>query len=237
MTDFFWTLLVHSRDWLPKLLPALGQTLLLTFVSFAIALLLALLLEFIRSRHSRICRKLAVGYVDVFRSVPILSVLYLLYFGLPGAGIVLSAFTAGTLGLALIYAAFLSEILRAGIQSVPRGQREAALAVGLTPLSAFIQITLPQAVRTVTPPLLVAAISLLKDTSICALIAVNELTLESKLIVSQSFLPLHIFVLVGAIYFMISWPMSIATSALERKLKRRGARTLSKDVKMELAVR
>jgi polar amino acid transport system permease protein len=220
MMDFLSTLAQHTSDWVPRLLPALVQTLLLTFTSFLGALLIAFVIEYLRNRKSRLCRAAAVGYIDIFRSVPILAVLYLLYFGLPGAGIVMSAFVAGTLGLALVYGAFLAEVVRAGIDSVNRGQKEAALAVGLTPFTAFMSVVLPQALRAVTPPLLVSLISLLKDTSICSLIAVNELTLESKLIVSQSFLPLHIFVLVGVIYFLISWPMSLATAALERRLSR-----------------
>jgi ABC-type amino acid transport system permease subunit len=114
----------------------------------------------------------------------------------------------------------LAEVLRAGIDSLHRGQREAALAVGMTPIMLFRYIILPQAVRIVLPPLLIALISLLKDSSICALIAVNELTLSGRVIMSQSFLPLQVFVLIGAIYFSIAWPMSLFVRWLERRLNR-----------------
>ena len=99
-------------------------------------------------------------------------------------------------------------------------QREAALAVGMSPVQTFRFIVLPQALRVVTPPMLLTLISLLKDTSICALIAVNELMLTSKVIMSESFLPSHVFVVVGAIYFAIAWPMSLFVRWLEPKLNR-----------------
>ena len=152
--------------------------------------------------------------------MPILAILYLLYFGLPGVGIYLSAFAAGAIGLGIVYSVYIAEILRAGVQSLHKGQREAALAVGMSPLQTFRFIVLPQALRAVTPPMLLTLISLLKDTSICALIAVNELMLTSKVIMSESFLPLHVFVVVGLIYFAIAWPMSLFVRWLEPKLNR-----------------
>ena len=123
-----------------------------------------------------------------FARCPILAILYFVYFGLPGVGILFSPFEAGTIGLGVVYSTYLAEVLRAGVDSLHRGQREAALAVGMPPLMLFRYIVLPQAVRTVLPPLLIALISLLKDSSICALIAVNELTLSGRVIMSQSFL-------------------------------------------------
>jgi His/Glu/Gln/Arg/opine family amino acid ABC transporter permease subunit len=216
MIEFVGTLLSHAPEWLSRLRPALGLTILLTLTSFAVAIGLALLLELGRVSRSLLLRRLVAAHIDIFRSVPILAVLYLVYFGLPGIGIAFSAFTSGTIGLGLVYSAYLAEVLRAGVQSLHRGQSEAALAVGLTPFSAFRWIILPQAVRTVTPPLLVALISLLKDTSICALVAVNELMLTSKLIMSEYFLPLHIFVLVGLIYFAVAWPMSLFVQWIDR---------------------
>jgi ABC-type amino acid transport system permease subunit len=160
------------------------------------------------------------------RALPILAVLYLIYFGLPGLGVTLSPFTAGTIGLGVVYSTYLAEVLRAGVESLHRGQREAALAGGMTPLLVFRLIILPQAVRVVLPPLLVSVISLLKDSSVCALIAVNELTLSGRVIMSESFLPLHVFVLVGAIYFSIAWPMSLFVRWLEPRLNR-GRRSIA----------
>jgi His/Glu/Gln/Arg/opine family amino acid ABC transporter permease subunit len=230
MIEFVSTLLSHAPEWLSRLRPALGLTILLTLTSFAVALALAVLLELGRASRSSLLRNLVAAYIDVFRSVPILAVLYLIYFGLPGMGISFSAFTSGAIGLGVVYSAYLAEILRAGVLSLHRGQREAALAVGMTPFSAFQWIVLPQAVRTVTPPLLGAFISLIKDTSICALITVNELMLTSKLIMSEYFLPLHIFVLVGLVYFAIAWPMSLFVRWIEPRLHR-GRRLAGPEIK------
>jgi polar amino acid transport system permease protein len=226
MIDFFRTLIEHIPLWAPRLIPATGVTILITTSSFALALVLALALELLRSLKIRVIDRLIGGYVEVIRALPILAVLYLIYFGLPGVGILLSPFAAATIGLGVVYSTYLAEVLRAGVDALHRGQREAALAVGMTPLALFRLIILPQAVRIMLPPLLVSLISLLKDSSICALIAVSELTLIGRVMMSQYFLPLHVFVLIGAIYFSIAWPMSLFVRWLEPRLNR-GRRTVA----------
>ena len=226
MIDFFRTLIEHIPLWAPRLIPATGVTILITTSSFALALVLALALELLRSLKIRVIDRLIGGYVEVIRALPILAVLYLIYFGLPGVGILLSPFAAATIGLGVVYSTYLAEVLRAGVDALHRGQREAALAVGMTPLALFRLIILPQAVRVMLPPLLVSLISLLKDSSICALIAVSELTLIGRVMMSQYFLPLHVFVLIGAIYFSIAWPMSLFVRWLEPRLNR-GRRTVA----------
>jgi His/Glu/Gln/Arg/opine family amino acid ABC transporter permease subunit len=220
MMQFLQSLLEHLPQWGPRLLPAIGNTALITIASFCLALALAVVVEFLRSLRIPLLVRPIVMLMEILRSVPILAVLYLIYFGLPGIGITLSPFAAGTIGLGAVYCAYLSEVLRAGIGALHRGQREAALAVGMTPLMAFRVIVLPQAVRIMLAPLLVSLISLMKDSSICALIAVNELMLESRLIMSEYFLPMHIFVLVGLVYFSIAWPMSLFAGYVERRLNR-----------------
>jgi polar amino acid transport system permease protein len=220
MIGFFATLLEYAPQWAPRLFKATGVTILITASSFGVGLALALSIELVRSLNWRITNKLIGTYVEIVRALPILAILYLIYFGLPGVGILLSPFAAGTIGLGIVYSTYLAEVLRAGIDSLHRGQREAALAVGMTPIMLFRYIILPQAVRIVLPPLLIALISLLKDSSICALIAVNELTLSGRVIMSQSFLPLQVFVLIGAIYFSIAWPMSLFVRWLEPRLNR-----------------
>jgi His/Glu/Gln/Arg/opine family amino acid ABC transporter permease subunit len=226
MIDFFQTLIEHAPDWGRRLLPATGQTVLITAASFGLALALAVLIEFGRTSGVKVIRRAIGCYIEVVRALPILAVLYLIYFGLPGLGVTFSPFTAGTIGLGVVYSTYLAEVLRAGVESLHRGQREAALAGGMTPLLVFRLIILPQAVRVVLPPLLVSVISLLKDSSVCALIAVNELTLSGRVIMSESFLPLHVFVLVGAIYFSIAWPMSLFVRWLEPRLNR-GRRSIA----------
>ncbi len=220
MIGFFQTLAEYAPQWAPRLFHATGVTILITASSFCVGLALALAIELVRSLNWRVTNKVIGAYVEIIRALPILAILYLIYFGLPGVGILLSPFAAGTIGLGIVYSTYLAEVLRAGIDSLHRGQREAALAVGMTPIMLFRYIILPQAVRVVLPPLLIAIISLLKDSSICALIAVNELTLSGRVIMSQSFLPLQVFVLIGAIYFSIAWPMSLFVRWLEPRLNR-----------------
>jgi len=220
MIGFFQTLFEYAPQWAPRLLSGTRVTILLTASSFVVGLALALAIEFVRSLDLRSANRILGLYVEIVRALPILAILYFVYFGLPGVGILFSPFEAGTIGLGVVYSTYLAEVLRAGVDSLHRGQREAALAVGMPPLMLFRYIVLPQAVRTVLPPLLIALISLLKDSSICALIAVNELTLSGRVIMSQSFLPLHVFVLIGAIYFAIAWPMSLFVRWLQARLDR-----------------
>jgi len=224
MIDFIGTLLTNAPDWLDRLRPALFMTLVVTAASFVAASALAIGLELARQSRFRAARWAVRGFIDFARCVPILAILYLLYFGLPGIGITLSSFVAGTMGLALVYSTYIAEVLRGGVSAIHRGQREAAIAAGLTPLMTFRYIVLPQALRVMAAPLLVTFISLLKDSSICALIAVNELMLTSKVIMSQTFMPLHVFVLVGAIYFAVAWPMSLLARWIERHLARQAGR-------------
>jgi His/Glu/Gln/Arg/opine family amino acid ABC transporter permease subunit len=221
--EFLQTMIEHAPDWSWRLLPAAGQTMLITASSFGLALILAILMEFGRISGMSFVRRIIGAYIEIIRALPILAVLYIIYFGLPGLGITFSPFVSGTLGLGIVYSTYLTEVLRAGVDSLHHGQREAALAVGMTPLLVFKLIILPQAVRVVLPPLLVSLISLLKDSSVCALIA---LTLSGRVIMSESFLPLHVFVLVAAIYFSIAWPMSLFVQWLEPRLNR-GRRTMA----------
>lgn len=219
MESFLLTLLANLPDWGPRLLAASRSTLMLTVLGFLVAFMIGLGLELLRTRRSFIARQAAKLYLLVFRGVPILVILYLIYFALPGFGLALPAFVTGVVGLGMIYGANLAEVFRAGLQALPAGQREAAMAAGFTPFQTFRLILFPQAFRIVLPPLLISLISMLKDSSVCALIAVPELTLTSRAIMSESFLPLHVFALVGLFYFAIAWPASVAVRALERRLQ------------------
>ncbi|MDR7145152.1 amino acid ABC transporter permease [Rhizobium sp. BE258] len=221
---FFEPIAENLADWAPRLLSGLRLTLMLTIAGFGAAFVLGLVLEYLRSRRSFAARLLARLYITVARGVPILVILYLIYFALPGAGVTLSAFVAGATGLALVYGAYLAEVFRAGLSAIAPGQREAALASGLTPLQTFRLVLLPQAVRHTISPLLVNLVSLLKDSSICALIAVPELTLASREIMSESFLPLQVFVLTAALYFGLAWPASLMARFIEERLHTPGQR-------------
>ncbi|WFR97830.1 amino acid ABC transporter permease [Rhizobium tumorigenes] len=208
----------NIADWGPRLLAGLRVTLSLTAVGFSLAFVLALMIEYLRSRRNIWVSCLARLYITVARGVPLLVILYLLYFALPGAGIMLPAFLAGTMGLALVYAAYLAEVFRAGLRAIPSGQREAAMASGMTPFQAFRHVLLAQAIRYTVAPLLINMVSLLKDSSICALITVPELTLVSRELMSESFRPLHVFALTALLYFGLAWPASLVARWVEGRL-------------------
>ena len=216
----------YGGDWLASLLPAAGMTAAMTVAAFLLAALLGGLVAALRLSASLMLRRLALSYVEIVRGIPVLTILFLIYFGLPNAGITLDAFTAGTIGLAISSSAYLSEVLRTGLDALHKGQREAALAIGMRPGQMYRSIILPQVLRVTLPAILSTLIVLLKDSSLCALITVNELMLTGRALSTEYFLPLNIFVLIGAIYFAIAWPLSLLSRHFERRLLR-GRRTVA----------
>jgi polar amino acid transport system permease protein len=135
-------------------------------------------------------------------------------------GIVFNSFTAAVIGLGMNQGGYMAEVFRGGIEALHKGQREAALAVGMTPVKAYRNIIMPQAIRIVLPPLLNMLINLLKDTSICSLISAPELMLRAKDIASMSFRPMHIYLLIGVLYFTMAWPLSMITRRVEAHMRR-----------------
>lgn len=207
-------------DWGPQIYDAIWVTIELTIVSFALAIVLGLLLAVGKLSHFMPLRYFCTGYIEVARGIPALAILFLLYFGLVPLGIVFDAFTAAAVGLGMSAAGYIAEVFRAGIQAIHKGQREAALAVGMTPIVTFRYIILPQAVRIILPPMLNMLILLLKDTSIASLISTEELMLRAKDLAMMSFQPMHLFLLAGVIYFLLAWPLSILTRRVEARMRR-----------------
>ncbi|MEO8059678.1 MAG: amino acid ABC transporter permease [Burkholderiales bacterium] len=220
MIEFFTTYADYWADWGQRLRAAALVTAALSVAGFLLAALLgSALTAALRSGHAGL-QAAANLYVQLIRAVPLLALLLAIYFVLPEAGLVLSGFWAGVLGLGLQGSAYVAEILRGGLGSVHKGQHEAGLTVGMTPWQIFRHVTAPQALRVMLPPLLNAYVSLLKDSSLCALIATDELMLTARAISSESFLPLHIFLLVGLFYFAIAFPLSMLSRWLEQRLTR-----------------
>jgi His/Glu/Gln/Arg/opine family amino acid ABC transporter permease subunit len=220
MSDFFSVFQQYGPEWWPRLLQAAYMTAQLSAVGFALALVAgAALVAMIRSGQP-VLRLVANTFIQAVRTVPLLALLLTLYFALPPLGVTLSGFWAGVLGLGLHGAAYVAEILRGGLQSIHKGQREAGLAVGLSPQQVFVRVVFPQALRTMLPPLVNTYVALLKDSSLCALIATDELMLAARAMSSEYFLPLHIFLLVGLFYFAIAFPLSMLSRVLERRLAR-----------------
>ncbi|MBB3212757.1 polar amino acid transport system permease protein [Herbaspirillum sp. Sphag1AN] len=210
----------YLADWMPRLMAGVRTTAALSILGFLLALLLGSLLAAALMNRRRWVRSPAMALVQVMRAIPLLALLLSLYFGLPPLGITLRGFDAGVLGLGLIGSAYIAEIVRGSLTALHHGQREAALATGMTPRAAMLHILLPQAARSMLPPLMITFVSLLKDTSLCALIATDELMLAAKAIASESFLPLQIFILAGLFYFAVAWPLSMLARLLEKRLRR-----------------
>ena len=205
--------------WWPQLLPAIGNTLMITVLSYSLAMVLGIILALGRLSKISIVRGLCTAYVELVRGIPALVILFLIYFGLVPMGIVVDSFTAAVVGLGLNQGAYMAEVFRGGIEALHRGQREASISIGMTPYQTYRYILMPQAVRIVLPPLLNMLIILLKDTSICSLISTPELMLRAKDLASMSFMPMHVYMLVGAIYLMMAWPLSIFARRVEIKLQ------------------
>jgi His/Glu/Gln/Arg/opine family amino acid ABC transporter permease subunit len=211
----------HIGSWLPEMLQACIGTLKLTGASFLVAVAFGLVIALMRTSRSRPVRGAAILYIEALRGTPALVVLFLVYFGLGKLEIswlTFSSFTAAALGLGLVGGALLGEIFRSGIEALHQGQMEAALSVGMTPVTAMMYIILPQALRIVLPPVANYAIGLLKDTSICSIIAAPELMLRAKDLASSSFLPMHLFVLAALLYFVMSYPLSLVVRYMEARL-------------------
>jgi polar amino acid transport system substrate-binding protein len=157
--------------------------------------------------------------VELIRGTPLLIQLFLIYYGLPEIGIRLNSFCAAILGLGLNYAASEAENYRAGIQSIPRGQTEAALALGMSRWQSLRRVVLPQAVRVVIPPVTNDFIAMFKDSSIVSVITMVELTKVYGMLAMSTYDYIGLGVMTAGIYFALSYPASIFAGWLERRLQ------------------
>lgn len=220
MIEFFQVYVEFWDEWWPQLAVATLYTIGLTVIAFTIGIVLGLALALGKLSHITFVRRISIAYIEFTRGIPTLALLFLLYFGLPPLGILLDEFVAGFIGLGMIAAGYLAEIFRGGIEAVHKGQREAALAIGMTPFTAFRYIVFPQAIRVVLPPLLNTLIIVLKDSSVCSIITTPELMLRAKDIATMDFVPMHLYLLAGLIYFGMAWPLSLLTRRLEIRMRR-----------------
>jgi polar amino acid transport system permease protein len=214
-------------DSLPELLVAAGGTLRMTAFAFLLAAVLGLALAIMRLAGG-LAGRVAFLYIEIVRGMPALTLLFLIYFGLVPAGIVLNSFLAAVVALGLNGAAYLAEVYRAGIQAVDSGQREAAQMLGLRRLQVMRDVILPQAVPVVLPPMGNYLVSLLKDTSIASLISAPELMLRSRDLAGTYYLPMEYYLLAGAMYLIMAWPMMHGARRLEGHFARgrlQGGRT------------
>lgn len=206
-----------SVDILPKLLHGLLITVLATVVGYALALVLGLVLAMLTRSKVWIVRQVVRWVMEFIRSTPLLVQLYFLFFVFPQIGITLGPFTAGFLGLGIHYSTYISEVYRAGIEDVPKGQWEACRALSLPPHRVWFGVVLPQAIPKVIPSLGNYIISMFKDTPMLSAITIAEMLNVANTIGAQTFRYLEPITVVGILFIVISYPASLITRRLERR--------------------
>ena len=211
-------------EYLPLFEQGFLATLWLSVLAFAGALAVGIVACGLNLQRSRLRRAPAKIYIDAVRATPLLAQLYFLYFGLPRLGFVLPELVVGVLALSLNSGAYVAEIIRAGILSIPRGQVEAALSSGMTYAQRMRLVVLPQAFRVTIPPLLGQAIVLVKDSALLSLISVLELTRAGQLLASDRFMPAEGFITVAACYLPLYYGLKGLARLSQRWLGSRMAR-------------
>ena len=191
-------------------------TLFLCFCSIWLSLLLGFVTALARLSRSAVAFGIASFYASFFRGTPLLIQILLIYLGLPQIGIVPGAISAGIIALSLNYGAYLSEIFRAGIMAVAPGQRQAAMALGLSPTATFLHIILPQAMRTILPPTTSQFISMLKDSSLISVMGVWEVMFLAQSYGRSSYRYIEMLTTAAVIYWLMSIGLELVQNRLER---------------------
>jgi polar amino acid transport system permease protein len=206
-----------AAEFLPILLQGVGLTIAITLGSLVLSTILGLIWALLRVSGVRVLTGLSAGLVNLIRGIPIIVLLFYLYFVMPDFGIALTALQAAILGLGIAYSAYQAENFRAGIEAIDRGQIEAAQAIGMGWWLTMRRVILPQAVRIVLPPYGNIMIMLLKDSSQASTITVAELALQGKLIASSTFKNTSVFTLVALMYLTMSIPLILLVRHFEKK--------------------
>jgi polar amino acid transport system permease protein len=216
---FRWDAVWNSLDFL---MAGLQMTLFLSAITLLLAMIGGLIIAGLDLSRWRALRWIGVSFGEIIRNTPILVQLLWVYYVLPIVfGLQISALAALLIGLSVYMAAFISEVYRAGIQAVPKGQKEAAQVLGLTPFQSFRRIVLPQAIRLTLPPLASNFVQLIKYSSLGSVISVSEITRRGTELSSTTFRPLEIFSFIALVYFCICWPLAMAIRIWERRLASR----------------
>ncbi|ACC72999.1 ectoine/hydroxyectoine ABC transporter permease subunit EhuD [Paraburkholderia phymatum] len=211
--------LQYAARILPDLARASVYTILITLVGFSIALVLGLVFAILRRSHIKPVSRTVGFVVEFIRSTPLLIQVYVLFYVLPIYGVTMSALTAGTIGIALHYACYTSEVYRAGLNGVARGQWEAACALSLSPWRTYSGVILPQAVRPVIPALGNYLVAMFKDTPVLSAITVVELMQQAKNVGSETFRYLEPITLAGLFFLVISITFAQLVRRLEFRLR------------------
>lgn len=216
---FRWDIIPQNFSFL---LSGMQMTVMISALTLVLAMLGGLVIALLDMSKYRVLRAIGLGFGELIRNTPILVQLLWVYYVLPiFLGININALTALIIGLSLYSSAFIAEVYRAGIQAVPKGHREAAQVLGLSPAQAFRRIVLPQAVRITLPPLAANFVQLIKYSSLGAVISVGEITRRGMELSASTFRPLEIFTFIAVIYFVICWPLAMGIRMWERRLSSR----------------
>lgn len=202
---------------LPLILSGLATTLELGFACIAIGFFAGVLLAILRLYAPRPVAFVTIAYIDVFRSIPVLVLLFVVYYALPFAGITMSSFAAATTAISMVSAAYSAEIVRAGIEAIPTGQFEAARALGLHFVPTMRTVILPQALRLVIPPLTSNAINVMKDTALASVVAMPDLLKQANQAQALAANPTPL-IAAAAIYLIILLPLVRMVGLLENRL-------------------
>jgi len=210
----FWDIFVY-------LVPAIKWTALITVTSFALALLLGMLIGILRISRVKLISRFAATYINIIRGVPLLVQIFFIYFGIGGL-LNLDRFTAGVLAVGVCYSAYLAEIFRSGIEAISHAQYEAALSLGMTRLQTLRYVIIPQSFRIVIPPVANEFIASLKDSSLVSIIGLRELTRAGREYYSQYFVDFQTWFMVGLIYLIMTLTLSRVVKWLEKIYRVRG---------------
>lgn len=221
-----WLQLMIDSFW-PLLSAGLIFTVPLTLITFVLGILLGFLVALARLYGPTPLVVLVRFYVWLIRGTPLLVQLFLIFYGLPSAGIVLDAFTAAVIGFTLNIGAYSSEIIRATLAAIPKGQWEAAYSIGMNWPQVMWRVILPQAARIAVPPLFNTFISLVKDTSLAAAVTVPELFQAAQRLASVTYEPLILYIETAIIYLLFSSVLSTLQDRLERRLTHKETRELA----------
>ena len=209
------------------LLQAMGQTLLLALLGLVFACVLGVIFGLLSVMKNKVCKVISWIFVNIIRGVPMIVLAFFVYFGIPyavsnylGGSLTLLSLQAGVICLALNCGAYMSEIIRAGIQSVDPGQMEAARSLGLSYGKGMLKVVLPQAIRTMIPSIVNQFIITLKDTSILSVIGFPELVNQAKNVVAITFKSFDTWIIVGIMYLIIILILQQVAKMLERRLNR-----------------
>jgi len=216
LPGFRWDVIERS---LPFLLLGAWMTLRLTTISIAFGIIIGTFVGIARISRAKLVSYLAAAYVDFLRGTPLLVQIFIIYMGLPQVlGFPVPPYVAAISAMSINSGAYVAEIVRAGIQSIHRGQMEAARALGMTYVQAMRYVILPQAFRRIVPPLGNEFIALLKDSSLVSVIAMEELVRKGQIVIGRTFRPFEIWMMVALMYLIMTLTISRLVTVTERKL-------------------